>query len=127
MCIKIALHSLFGQLELCLIFILSENKDFHSGVLLKMPTSSPSMEEFDLDIQKEISLKQAKAYLSRNNKNTLQNACFKGNSKYKEAVCSLNIHYNKNTKVQKQNETKVKKLQTKVVDSLQYIFSINKL
>ena len=31
---------------------------------------------------------------------------------------SLNIHYNKNTKVQKQNETKVKKLQTKVVDSV---------
>ena len=40
---------------------------------------------------------------------------------------SLNIHYNKNTKVQKQNETKVKKLETKVVDSLQYIFSIDKL
>ena len=40
---------------------------------------------------------------------------------------SLNIYYNKNTKVQKQNETKVKKLQTKVVDSLQYIFSIDKL
>ena len=39
---------------------------------------------------------------------------------------SLNIHYNKNTKVQNQNETKVKKLQTKVVDSLQYIFSIHK-
>ena len=29
---------------------------------------------------------------------------------------SLNIHYNKNTKVQKQNETKVEKLQTKVGD-----------
>ena len=42
----------FGKPELCLIFILSENKDFHSGVLLKMPPSSPSMEEFDLDIQK---------------------------------------------------------------------------
>ena len=40
---------------------------------------------------------------------------------------SLNIHYNKNTKAQKQNETKVKKLKKKVVDSLQYIFSINKL
>ena len=38
--------------KLCLIFILSENKDFHSGVFLKMPPSSPSMEEFDLDIQK---------------------------------------------------------------------------
>ena len=31
---------------------------------------------------------------------------------------SLNIHYNKNTKVQKQNETKVKKFQAKVVDSV---------
>ena len=40
---------------------------------------------------------------------------------------SLNIYYNKNTKVQKQNETKVKRLQTKVLDSLQYMFSINKL
>ena len=40
---------------------------------------------------------------------------------------SLNIRCNKNTEVQKQNETKVKKLQTKVVDSLQYIFSIDKL
>ena len=75
MCMKIALYSLFG------------NKDFHPGVLLKMPPLSPSMEEFDLDIQKEISLKQAKAYLSRNNKKTLENVCFKGNSKYNEAVC----------------------------------------
>ena len=40
---------------------------------------------------------------------------------------SLSIHYSKNTKVQKHIETKVKKLQTKVVDSLQYIFSIDKL
>ena len=31
---------------------------------------------------------------------------------------SLNIHYNKNAKVQKQNETKVKKIQTKFVDSV---------
>ena len=30
----------------------------------------------------------------------------------------LNIHYNKNTKVQPQNETDVKKLQTKVADSV---------
>ena len=84
---KIALYSLFVKPELCLIFILSKNKDFHSGVLLKMPSSSPSIEEFDLDIQREISLKQAKAYLSRNNKSTLQNACSKGNSKCNEAVC----------------------------------------
>ena len=51
-----------------------------------MPPSSPFMEEFDLDIQKWISLKQAKAYISRNDKNALQNAGFKGNFKYKEAV-----------------------------------------
>ena len=31
---------------------------------------------------------------------------------------SLNIHYNKNTKVQKQNETDLKKLKTKVCDSV---------
>ena len=51
-----------------------------------MPSLSPCMEEFDLDIQKWISLKQAKVYLSRNNKNTLQNTGFKGNFKYNEAV-----------------------------------------
>ena len=87
MCMKIDLYSLFGQPELCLIFTLSENKDFHSAVLLKIPPSSPSMEEFDLDIQKQISLKQAKVYLSRNNKSTLQNAYFKDKSNYNEAVC----------------------------------------
>ena len=87
MYMKIALYSLFRQPEFCLSFILSKSKDFHSVVLLKKPPSSPSMEEFDLDIQKQISLKQTKAHLSRNNKNTLQNACFKSNSKYNEAVC----------------------------------------
>ena len=89
-----------------------------------MPSLSPCIEEFDLDIQKWISLKQAKVYLSRNNKNTLQNTGFKGNFKYNETVylftvclkyCLLrlftqDIHYNKNNKVQKQNETEVKKL-----------------
>ena len=51
-CLRIALYSLFGQPELCLIFILSKNNDFQSGVLLRMPPSSPSMEEFDLNTQK---------------------------------------------------------------------------
>ena len=43
----------------------------------------------------------------------------------------LDIHNSLNTKVQKQNRTKIKKLQIKVVesmtfrDSLQYIFSID--
>ena len=52
-----------------------------------MSPLSPSMQEFDLDTQKQKSLKQAKVYLSRNNKNTLQNDGFKGKFMYIEAVC----------------------------------------
>ena len=52
-----------------------------------MPPSSPFTKEFGLDIQKEKSLKQEKTYLSRNNKNTLENAGFKDNFDYNEAVC----------------------------------------
>ena len=82
-----------------------------------MPPSSPSMEEFDLDIQKEMSLKQAKAYLSRNKTKTHYGMhVSKATPSIMRLFASLNIHYNKNTKMQKQNETKVKKLQTKVVD-----------
>ena len=39
---------------------------------------------------------------------------------------SLNIHYNKNAKVQKQNETDVKKLQTKVAGSVIFWIHCNK-
>ena len=46
--------SLFGQPKFCLIFILSKSNDSRSETLLKMPTSSPSMEEFCRDIQKYI-------------------------------------------------------------------------
>ena len=74
MCLKTGFYFLFGQLEFCLIFILTKNNDFQSGALVKMLPSSPSLEESDLDIQKKISLKQAKIYLSRYNKNTLKNA-----------------------------------------------------
>ena len=43
--------------------------------------------------------------------NTLQNAGFEGNFTYNEGVCfTEHIYYNNNTKVQKQNETEVKKL-----------------
>ena len=35
-----------GQPVFCLIFILSKNKSFQSGALLKMPPSSPSTQEF---------------------------------------------------------------------------------
>ena len=40
-------YSLFGQPGFCLIFILSKNKVFQSGALLKMPPSSPFMKESD--------------------------------------------------------------------------------
>ena len=74
------------------------------------------MEEFGLDIQKKISFKQAKTYLSRNNKNTLKNTVLKATSSIMRLFASLDIYYNDrlNTKVQKQNETKIKKFQTKV-------------
>ena len=49
--LKIALYTLFGQLGFCSIFILSKNNDFQSEALLKMPPSSPSIEEFGLDVQ----------------------------------------------------------------------------
>ena len=52
-----------------------------------MPPSSPFIQEFYLDVWKQISLKEAKVYFSRNNKNTLQNAGFKDNIKYNRAVC----------------------------------------
>ena len=44
----------------CLIFILIKNKAFQSGASLKILTSSPSMEEFCLNIQEEVILKQEK-------------------------------------------------------------------
>ena len=110
MYLKIALYLLFGQPEFCLILILSKSIDFPSGALLKMPSLFPSMKEFGLDIQKQISLKQVKTYLSRNCKNTLKYAGFNG--KFDAAVAPLDIHYNSslNTKVQKQNEAEIKKL-----------------
>ena len=51
MCLKIALYSLFGKPAFSLSFILSKNKGFQPGALLKMPPSYPSMEEFGPDIQ----------------------------------------------------------------------------
>ena len=50
MCLKIALYSLFGQHGFCLTFFLSKNEGFWSGPFFKVPPSSPSMEEFGLDI-----------------------------------------------------------------------------
>ena len=48
---NITLYSLFEQPEFCLNFILSKNKDFQSGALLKMPPSSPSMGKICQDIK----------------------------------------------------------------------------
>ena len=42
-----------------LILILSKKKVIQSGALLKMSSSSPSMDEFGLDIHKKLSVKQA--------------------------------------------------------------------
>ena len=69
---KIALHSLFGQPGFYLIFILSKKKGFQSGAILKTPPSSPPMKEFTVGIQKQISLREAKTYLSEKNKNILK-------------------------------------------------------
>ena len=56
---------------------------------------------------------------------TIKSTGFKDNFKYKGAVSFTGIHYNNspNTEMQKQNETKIKKLQTKVADSV--IFGIH--
>ena len=75
MCMKIALYSLFGQPELCLIFILGENKDFRSGVLLKMPPSSPSMEEFDLDTKAVVPGCSVKKVFLEISQNSQENTC----------------------------------------------------
>ena len=44
--LKAALYSLFRLAAFCLIFTLSKNKDFRFGDLLKLPPSSPFMNEF---------------------------------------------------------------------------------
>ena len=53
--------------------------------------SSTPMEQFDLDFQEEISVKQAKTYLFKNNKNTLKNTCCKANSTIRRLLASLDI------------------------------------
>ena len=56
-----------------LVSIFSKNKHFQSGTLLETPPSFPSMEEFGLNIQKQISLKKQRFIFPINNKNTLKN------------------------------------------------------
>ena len=58
MFLESTLYSLFGQPKFCLNFKQKKKKkkkkknDLQSGVSLKMPPSSLSMEEFDPEIQK---------------------------------------------------------------------------
>ena len=89
-----------------LIFILSKNKGFQSGALLKLPNLVPPMEKFCLDIQNrfQICLKQAKIQLFKNNKKYTKNAGLKG--KFKFTGCLLQWMFIINSKVNQQNEPK---------------------
>ena len=85
MCSKTGLYFFFGQPGLFLVFLLSKNKDFQSGVSLKMPPALSSTEKLVLSILEISKLK--KKYLSfKNNKITLNNSCFKCNFKCKKDV-----------------------------------------
>ena len=94
MCSKITLYSLRAQPGFCLIFILKKTRGFQSETLL-----NASLISFNGRTCSRYSK------ISKNNKNTLKNAGFKGNSKYKEVVCftGYNIHYSNslNNEVQK--------------------------
>ena len=54
MFLEIALYSLFVQPTFCLIFIEHKNKGFPREALPRMTPSSPSVEDFGTDIQKQI-------------------------------------------------------------------------
>ena len=72
-----------------------------------MPPSSSSIEEFGLNVKKEKrSLKQAKNYLSKNDKNTLKEAGSQVTSSIRRLFVSLDIHYKNslNTEGWKQNK-----------------------
>ena len=71
-----------------------------------MPPSSSSIDEFGLNVKKEKSLKQAKNYLSKNDKNTLKEAGSQATSSIRRLFVSLDIHYKNslNTEVWKQNK-----------------------
>ena len=86
-----------------------------------MAPLSLSMAEFSLDIQIQVSLKQAQGYLfKKQQKHTnLKIQVSKATLSIMRLFPSLDIHNNSlNTKVQKYNETETKKLQTKVLDPM---------
>ena len=54
MFLEIALYSLLVQPKFCLIFIEHKNKGFQREALRRMTPSSPPVEDFGTDIQKQI-------------------------------------------------------------------------
>ena len=72
-----------------------------------MPPSSPSMEAFDLDIQKEITLSKTKNYLSKNSKKHTKIMQVSKATSSIRLFALLDIHYNNIliTETQKQNGT----------------------
>ena len=119
MCLKIALYSLFRQPEFCLIFILSKSKSFienisfisfHGGIWSRYSGTNTFKTRKDLP---------------KTTKTHYKKQISKATSSIRRLSASLDIHYKNslNTEVKKQNETKIKKLQTKVADSM--IFGIN--
>ena len=102
MCSKVSLYFLLGQPGFYLqqkqrysVWKLIENASFISFHGRIWPRYS------------EISLKEAKAYLSKNNKNTKKIQVSKAISSIRRRFASQDIHDNSsvNTKMQKQNET----------------------
>ena len=65
MCSRTGLYFFFGQPGLFLVFLLSKNKDFQSGVSLKMPPALSSTEKLVLSILEISKLKKKNTYLSK--------------------------------------------------------------
>ena len=72
-----------------------------------MPPSTPFIEEFCLDVQKQISLRSQSLIFLKITKLTQKIQVSRATSSIRGLLASLNIHYNNslNTEVQKQNET----------------------
>ena len=81
---------------------------------MKIPPSSSIMEEFGISLKIAIFSKILKTHY----KMQISNAT----SSIGSSFGSLDTHYNNslNTEVQKQNETKAKKLETKIVESIYF-------
>ena len=73
-----------------------------------MPPSSPCLEEFGLDISKQIILKQVKTYFSKSNKITLKMQVLKVALRIRRWFTSLDIHYNNGQNSESQNASEPK-------------------